>query len=34
MPWSSLVVGDEGYIGPSVKMLGLYRTAKNYAAHA
>ena len=33
-PWSSLVVGDEGWIGPSKKLLCLCTTPKNYASHA
>ena len=32
-PWSSLVEGDEGCIGPSSKLLCLWQTRK-YAAHA
>ena len=27
-PWSSLVEGDEGFIGPSGKLLGLWQTNK------
>ena len=33
-PWSSLVVGDEGPIGPSGKLLCLCQSPKNYGAHA
>ena len=33
-PWSSLVVGDEGCIVRSRKLLCLCQTPKNYAAHA
>ena len=32
--WSSLVVGDEGHIGQSRKLLRLCHTPNNYAAHA
>ena len=32
--WRSLVVGGEGCIGPSRKLLCLCQTPKNYAAHA
>ena len=32
--WSSLVVGDEGCIGPSGKLLCSCETRKHYAAHA
>ena len=32
--WSSLVVGDEGCIGPSRKLLCTCQTPNNYAAHA
>ena len=32
--WSSLVIGEEGCIGPSRKLLCLWRTPKNYAANA
>ena len=34
LKWTSLVVGDEGYIGPSGKLLCLCQTPKNYGAHA
>ena len=33
-PWSSLVVGDEGCIDPSGKLLCLCQTPQNNAANA
>ena len=34
LPWSCLVVGDEGWISPSRKLLCLCYTQKIYATHA
>ena len=34
MAWSSLVEGDEGYIGPSGKLFCLCQTPQNYVSHA
>ena len=33
-PWSSLVEGDEGCIGPSGKLLCFWQMEKNYPGHA
>ena len=34
VPWSSLVVGDEGCIGPSRKLLCVMLNPKNHVTHA